>query len=413
MRLRRWALLAVGAGAAWFLGCGDETPSSLGSKLRVPPDSLHILEVRSVVLDSVYPVPVSLGRSPVAQIGRRFPYTSHELYDFQIPTRTVRNGETLGLDEAHLVIRTDSFPSQDITGSMRLTLREVAVAGRSWTTDRGRDSVITSLPPLEPDAIARDTVLVGSAVANRSLRLDFDIQLNRIVGYDSVRAAGGTLTVNMALLFAGFDVPGRGFLEYTHLETATSKRAQLIGFTNGENDAIATVGSAHERLIVLLDPAYSPGTKLAVSDGYRLHSFIQFPSMRTILPESALVFRADLLLTQMDSLNGIAFGEGPDFGVVVPNRDSLPFDQAQNELPISFRTTLVALPGSPVSLAVTPYIFDQQEGHVPNRGMILRISNEGTKARHFEFYGGSAPDSLRPRLRIFYGYPAQFEGGDR
>jgi len=51
---------------------------------------------------------------------------------------------------------------------------------------------------------------------------------------------------------------------------------------------------------------------------------------------------------------------------------------------------------------------------VPNRGMILRLSNEGTKARHFEFYGSAAADStVRPRLRIVYSMPARFEGGNR
>ena len=49
-----------------------------------------------------------------------------------------------------------------------------------------------------------------------------------------------------------------------------------------------------------------------------------------------------------------------------------------------------------------------------NRGMILRLSNEGTKARHFEFYGtGAANAAVRPRLRIVYGMPARFEGGNR
>jgi hypothetical protein len=62
-----------------------------------------------------------------------------------------------------------------------------------------------------------------------------------------------------------------------------------------------------------------------------------------------------------------------------------------------------------VVIPVTEYLFDEQEGNVVNRGMILRLSNEGTKARHFEFYGPLATDAAkRPRLRILYGMPADF-----
>jgi hypothetical protein len=44
--------------------------------------------------------------------------------------------------------------------------------------------------------------------------------------------------------------------------------------------------------------------------------------------------------------------------------------------------------------------------------MILRLSNEGTKARQFVFHGPSAADpALRPRLRLLYALPSDF-GGD-
>jgi hypothetical protein len=59
---------------------------------------------------------------------------------------------------------------------------------------------------------------------------------------------------------------------------------------------------------------------------------------------------------------------------------------------------------------VTPYFFDIQEGTVPDRGMILRLANEGTKVRHFEFYGGPAALNQRPQLYIVYSMPSQFEG---
>ena len=65
-----------------------------------------------------------------------------------------------------------------------------------------------------------------------------------------------------------------------------------------------------------------------------------------------------------------------------------------------------------VTINVIEYLFDQQEGDVPNHGMLLRVSNEGTKARHFEFFGGADPDpARRPRIRIAYGLPADFGGG--
>jgi hypothetical protein len=174
------------------------------------------------------------------------------------------------------------------------------------------------------------------------------------------------------------------------------------------------VGPRRRRSVVEIDSFYTAGTNLAVSDGFRLHAFVQFDSLRNVLPDSALVYLAELVLTQVHSPNSnFTSGTGENrLGVIVP--DSLPFTtKSTNERRISFRSSIVPLGGTTVTMTVTPYLFDQQEGNVPNRGMILALEEEGTRIRHFEFYGAAAPDTLRPRLRLVYGFPAPFEGDKR
>jgi len=408
-------LVVLVVAAAWFFGCGDDTVTSLGSRLRVPPDSLRVTVLSAVQTDSVYPIPVSLGLSPRAQLGRQGPYTAHVFYDFQVPTLKVTGTDTLRLDVAQIIIKTDSFPQAPFTGSMRLALREVAPSSRFWTQDSMVNRAFPK-PAVEPDALAPDVVVVGAASANHVVTITFPVLLSRIAGYDSVRAAGGTLAVNVGVLLQSFDTPGQGFLEYLYAPLGKPLSAQFHGQANGDVADMTAVGAAHHRTFVDFDSlSYNPGTKLVVSDGYRLHSFLKFASVRTVLPDSALVYRAELLLTQVDTLTGRSFGDAQSFGVVVPN-DTTPgaeFSKKQNELPVSFKSLLSVAPGVTSVIPVTPYVFDQQENHVSNRGLILKLTNEGTKVRHFEFYGAAAADSIGPRLRIYYGYPAQFEGGGR
>jgi len=367
-----------------------------------------------VLVDSVFAVPGTLGRSPVAQIGQQEAYTAHVLYAFRIPIRTFETNsgvvDTLFADELDLVLRGDSVVTSPFTGTMRIGLVEVAPgAPRNWARAGFIDSVLTGLPAVEPDELAADTLVSGAALVGDRVQLDFDLVRARIAGYDSVRASGDSLDINVAVRFEGFTAPGRGFLELP-LQNS-SLVAQLIVFSVDRTVAVQTATPVRSRPVVEFDPMYDPGTKVVVSDGFRLHTFLKFAPLRRVLPESALVFSAELVLTQVDTLDGFAFGTGPNLGVVVPSDTTQIFSDSTALRPIAFATPLTAIANTTVSIPVTPYIFDIQEGDVRDRGMILRVSNEGTKARHFEFYGSAAVDSLvRPRLRIVYGFPAEFEG---
>ena len=149
-----------------------------------------------------------------------------------------------------------------------------------------------------------------------------------------------------------------------------------------------------------------------VSDGYRQHTWVVFDSPSTLLPPGAFVHRADFVITQVDSASGLAFGSSPSIGVMIPLDTTQVFSEEQNTLALSFSTVLDNLPGAQVSLNVTAYLLDQQEGSVENTGMILRLSNEGSKARHFEYHGVDDPDpAVRPRIRLYYGMPADFGDG--
>jgi hypothetical protein len=397
--------------AALILGCGDDDPTGLGGDLRTPPDTLHVVEIRGVAADTVYHVPVVLGRSPVGQLGQQLAYSAHLLFAFETPTRVVDGADTLGLDTAQLVVHVDSLGTAPFTGAMRLRLQEVADPGREWSPDSLREA----LPPLQEPPVARDTVLVGSALAGRPVTLTFDIDLASIDGFAAARAAGSAVTVNVALRFESFVAPGEGFLEVPFTTANGRAAAQLIGFANGVTNAIATV-DPQRRMPVVSFGAYDPGTRLAVSDGHLLHSWLRFGSVRDSLPDEALVQYAELVLTPVESTDGTNFGTSQDLGVMIPASLDSVFTLGTNRRGLAFSTDFTGItpgtPITPVAIPVTVYIFDIQEGNVEDTGMILRLSNEGTKVRHFEFYGGEAGLDRRPRLRIVYSLPAPFEGGE-
>lgn len=409
----RALLAAAGLGVVLLvLACGEDEPTGLGSRSRTPPDTLHVVDFFDVQSDSVFHVPVSLGLSPVGQVGRQFPYTSHLLYVFDLPTRVVIAADTLATDTATLVVRTDSLLQAPFRGTMQLGLREVSVGARAWVDT----TILDALPALDAGALAPDVVLVDTALVQRVTRLSFPLSLAALEGFVAARDSGKAVEVHLALVFQSFTGPqDRGFLEIPFLDATGAATAQLIAFSNDQTAAIATVTprAGRRRSVVDFDNSYTPGTKLVLSDGHRLHSYLRFAPLSRVLPESALVHRADLFLTQVDSLSGTSFGSGPAFGVVVPTDSTSIFTREQNlrAFASGFTTSLAALPGTRSVIQVTPYLFDIQEGRVADRGMLLRLSNEGTKARHFEFFGGAAADSLRPRLRIVYSLPSQFERG--
>jgi len=221
-------------------------------------------------------------------------------------------------------------------------------------------------------------------------------------------------------VFLGFVDGGPGFLEFTQITASGTPTPRLIGSyidplgtTTGSESAVT---AARQLVVVRFDSTYGPGTNWVASDAQRLHTFFQFGDPRTVLPESSIVFLADLILTQA-SRGDTLFGTGPQLGIIVPSDSvladsTLVYSLEENNRALAFQTSITALPEAQVVIPVTAYLFDQQEGNVVNRGMILRLSNEGTKARHFEFYGPEAADvSKRPRIRILYTSPAGFGEG--
>ena len=411
------AALGVALGV-WTLGCSDDELTAVGRDLRTAPDTLYVSEFSDLFADTVFAIPGSLGRAEQGQVGRQLAYTSHVLYAFRFPSRIFEDNagvtDTLFADELHFVLRTDSLTVAPFTGTMRIGVQEVAPgAPREWARTGRIDSVLAALPQLETEALTADTLVAGSELADDAVRFDFLLNRAAIAGYDSVRASGDSLDINLAVVCEGFVAPGAGFLELPLRDL--DRLAQVVVFSNDRVVAIQSPTPFRSRPVVEYDSTYALGDKLAVSDGFRLHTFLQFAPLRRVLPDSALVFAAELVLTQVDTLDGESFSSGlVNLGVVVPVDTTQIFGQATALRPIAFAAPLSAVPGTSIVIPVTPYIFDIQEGNVPNRGMILRLSNEGTKVRHFEFYGGAAADSTRrPRLRLVYGFPSGFEGGER
>lgn len=406
-RFRNFAAVTISC-LLLFGGCKEDTPTDLGAPLRTAPDTLIALDLVVTVIDTVFPIPVSIGNSPTAQIGQIAPYTTHVLYAFEVPTATVVESDTLGLDTANLTIELGALLGDaPFTGVMRTSLREVQPDQRGWSTD----SILTSLPDLTP-AILSDDFLLDATTFDDDTEMSFVLDLGNFADYDSVRATGDSLEVNVALMFTGFDTGTPGFLEYPYNDSSQIQTASFNGFS-AEDPAAATFTSKPLRHlgVVEYDSTYSAGTHFVVSDGHRKHTWVVYDAISTVLPEGAFVSRADFVLTQVDSTAGLSFGTGPSVGVMIPSDTTQVFSEEQNTLGLSFSTTLDDVPGSDVSINITAYMLDQQEGSVENTGMILRLSNEGTKARHFEFYGSrDSNPAQRPRIRIIYGMPSDFGG---
>jgi hypothetical protein len=404
------------------LACSKGDLTGVGSHLRTPPDTLRTAEVTEVVQDSVFYIPISLGASPSGQIGRQGPYTSHVLYDFLVPSFIVDQGDTLLLDSADLVVKFGTNPPY--TGTMLVALREVAPEARHWATDPDT-TLIAVLPDLLPGSPAPPDSVTGGLSGDT--KLTFPLDLHSLSGYDTAIAELDTLDVNVALTFAGFAAGGPGFIEFAYSQ-ASGPAGGFAGRYREPGSIVVPVdstttpwkrkdGRLAQRTVVEFDSTYSPGTNLVVSDGYRMHTYLKMGDLSalpdSVLPDSAFVVRAELVLVQATRPDTI-FGVGPQIGVIVPDSTKIYSRSENNRVPVKGTSAELAPdPEAEVVMQVTAYIFGQKESFVPNTGMLLRLSSEGTKARHFEFHGGSDPDpAKRPRLRLIYGTPPSF-GGDR
>jgi hypothetical protein len=383
-------------GAIGF-SCSEDELTMLGADLRSAPPGLADTLLTTVQFDSVFLIPVSLGASGRGQLGTQGAYTTHVLYNFFVPTTFE---DSIALSAGRVGIDMTQV-GEFFSGTMRIALREIAPEARDWSID----SVLTGVPELT-DAIIAAPETLRSEDLGEGARLEFIIDLAQLADFDSVMAnEDSLLEVNVALLFDGFESGGPGFVEYPYLDASNIETAS---FNATYDDVIELVVPDRRLTVVEFDTTYSPGTNLVASDGWRLHSFINFADVSTVLPESAFVERADLILVQADF-----FGWLREFGVMVPSDSvlidsTLVFSEAENTRALAFSTSIPAADGT-LKIEVTRYLFDQQEGSVVNRGMLLRLSNEGTSARHFEFYGPrDAMPERRPRIQIIYGLPADF-----
>ena len=387
-------------------GCKENTPTDLGAVMRTPPDTLLSVDLFATVIDTVFQIPVSMGKSPTAQVGQLGPYTTHVLYAMKFPTFTVDAGDTFRLDTGSFSIEmATTLGDAPFTGVMNVGLGEVQPDQRGWHPD----SVLVRLPDLTPAVVARDTT-VDATSFDEDTKMLFNLTLSNFADFDSVRANGDSLEFNVAVVLRSFSSGTAGFAEYPFLSTASLPTALFNGFSNDvPSGTILTARPTKRVTVVEFDSTYTTGTNWATSDGHRLHTWVMFDSLSSALPPNAYVARADFVFTQVDSASGLILGAGPSVGVMIPSDTSQVFTKEQNTLALSFTAPLVKLPGSQVSLNVTAYFLDQQEGKVPNTVMILRLSNEGTKARHFEFFGSRDSDpARRPRVRIIYGLPSDF-----
>jgi hypothetical protein len=71
--------------------------------------------------------------------------------------------------------------------------------------------------------------------------------------------------------------------------------------------------------------------------------------------------------------------------------------------------SLITNSDTTVEFRLTNSIFLTLQGTLEENGFVIRMDQENTELRQVEFYGTSAPDSLRPRVFITSSTPADFD----
>ncbi len=142
-------------------------------------------------------------------------------------------------------------------------------------------------------------------------------------------------------------------------------------------------------------------SNLVVSDG-----FVRRTYFRVRLDELADQSAVHTARAVFHLVPGSVVGTNTTVVMYAPNSD----DPASSDFQSGQRVTEAGIleGDSTVEFKMTNAIFLTLQGTLQDNGFVIRMLYENTEVRQIEFYGSSAPDSLRPRMFITSSTPADF-----
>ncbi|HXV14340.1 MAG TPA: hypothetical protein VEC56_09050 [Candidatus Krumholzibacteria bacterium] len=182
-------------------------------------------------------------------------------------------------------------------------------------------------------------------------------------------------------------------------QNADSDRYRPQIFVNFVGGTSATFRCSADATFVRPTTATS---NLVVSDGFVRRIHLRIPLDQ--LPERSAVHNARVRLYLVP---GSTLGSNPNLVVFIPASD----DPTSTEFLTGQLVTATSFQASAdyVEFAMTNAIALILQGTLANNGIVVRFDAENSELRQVQFYGSSAPDSLRPRVFITSSTPADFD----
>jgi hypothetical protein len=183
---------------------------------------------------------------------------------------------------------------------------------------------------------------------------------------------------------------------FNSVESTTDKPVLQVNYTDGFQRTFKASADA-----IFVRPRAST-SNLLVSDGY-VHR-VWFRVRLDELAEQSAVHTAR---ARFHLVPGTLVGTNTFVEVYVPDSP----DPTEKGFTTGQRVTNAGiLDGDDVvEFPLTNSIFLTLQGTLDDNGFVIRMRSENTEVRQIEFYGSSAPDSLRPRVYITSSTPADFE----
>jgi hypothetical protein len=215
------------------------------------------------------------------------------------------------------------------------------------------------------------------------------------------QASGSTLQYGIALVPTGSSTVIRGFRSFNYDSVAAWPRVEIIaGSATGTARDTAVYTNGINTFVGNVDNLASDPTLLFCQAGVTYRSQLLFPV--SFIPRGAVVNRAQLYL-QRDPVTSWL------------SKFSADSSAAANLItasgsPPTFESSYAA--GTRVAGTPSTYVFDiRRAAQVwvkgTNYGIVLRIppDREFSSVDRIAFFGPTAPENLRPRLRITYSIP--------
>ena len=373
-RRKRFCLAALVATAlAVVLACSSDPDGPVGSESDLlgskPGDVFQ--DTIAVYADTVLPYYTLISSGPL-QIGQTSTHTYAMIINISFSGAALDAGRVVESASLRLV-------ASDITGT---------VPARFY---RLRDAYANgdSVPSLDTLAVIPDPESGSVERLLQTFPPNYPLPPALVQGW----VRGDTTRTAIAILYT--DTSDRT-ATFNSAESASDRPYLQVNYADGFQRTFKASADA-----IFVRPRASTGN-LIVSDGF-VHR-VWFRARLDELAEQSAVHTARV---RLHLVPGSVVGTNTFVEVYIPESS----DPNSSGFTTGQRVTNAGiLDGDEVvEFPLTNSIFLTLQGTLPDNGFAIRMQSENTEVRQVEFYGTSAPDTLRPRVFITSSTPADFE----